>query len=193
MVAKALTAGRTLVQIDQREAERELVRRAQCRDTAAFEALYRRHSGNVYGLCLRMLCDHGAAEDCMQEAFVQAWKNLPGFHGDSSIGTWLHRIAVNQVLMLRRRGQAKKRHLEAVGQDWAVDVATDGQSPRPGTQIDLERAVGSLPQGARDVFVLCAVNGYSYEETSTFLGVAVGTCKAQLHRARRLLKERLDK
>ena len=177
----------------QREVERQLVKRAQRRDAAAFEAIYRRHYGNVYGLCLRMLYDHGAAEDCMQETFVQAWKNLSGFKGDSSLGTWLHRIAVNQVLMLRRRGQAQKRHLEAVGQDWAVDIASDERSPRPGTQIDLERAVGGLPQGARDVFVLCAVNGYSYEETSSFLGIAVGTCKAQLHRARRLLKERLDK
>ncbi len=173
--------------------DRQLVNRARMNDAAAFEALYRRHSGNVFGLCLRLTCDRATAEDCTQETFVQAWRNLDGFKGESAIGTWLHRIAVNQVLMLRRRGQAQKRHLEAVGQDWAVDVAADGKSPQPGTQVDLERAVSSLPQGARDVFVLCAVNGYSYEETSSFLGVAVGTCKAQLHRARRLLKERLDR
>ena len=172
--------------------ETELLQRARERDTRAFEALYRQHSGNVYGLCLRMLSDTGTAEDCTQETFVQAWKNLHGFKGQSGFGTWLHRIAVNQVLMLRRRGQAQKRHLEAVGQDWAVHIAADPVSEKPGSQIDLEYAVGSLPQGARDVFVLCAVNGYSYEETSKFLGVAVGTCKAQLHRARRLLKERLD-
>ncbi|MFK8017624.1 MAG: RNA polymerase sigma factor [Gammaproteobacteria bacterium] len=173
--------------------ESELLQLARERDTQAFETLYRRHCGNVYGLCLRMLSDTGTAEDCTQETFVQAWKNLQGFKGESGFGTWLHRIAVNQVLMLRRRGQAQKRHLEAVGQDWAVDVTADPVSSKPASQMDLEYAVGSLPQGARDVFVLCAVNGYSYEETSNFLGVAVGTCKAQLHRARRLLKERLDR
>ncbi len=175
-----------------REQETLLLKRARAQDAGAFETLYRQHSGNVYGLCLRMLSDTGTAEDCTQETFVQAWKNLGAFKGDSGFGTWLHRIAVNQVLMLRRRGQAQKRHLEAVGQDWAVDVTADPVSVKPGSQMDLEKAVRSLPPGARDVFVLCAVNGYSYEETSGFLGVAVGTCKAQLHRARRLLKERLD-
>lgn len=187
-----MNAGIQLQQVAN-EAEHQLVKRARNHDVAAFETLYQRHCGNVYGLCLRLTSDRSTAEDCTQETFVQAWKNLGGFKGESGLGTWLHRIAVNQVLMLRRRGQAQKRHLEAVGQDWAVDVAADGKSPRPGAQMDLERAVGSLPQGARDVFVLCAVNGYSYEETSNFLGVAVGTCKAQLHRARRLLKERLDR
>ena len=176
-----------------RAEETELLDRARANDTQAFELLYRRHSGNVYGLCLRMLCDTGSAEDCTQETFVQAWRKLDGFKGDSGFGTWLHRIAVNQVLMLRRRGQAQKRHLEAVGQDWAVDVTADPVTAQPASQMDLEKAVGSLPQGARDVFVLCAINGYSYEETSGYLGVAVGTCKAQLHRARRLLKERLDR
>ena len=177
------------VAIDQ---DKQLVQRARDNDAGAFEQLYTRHRGKVYGLCLRLTADRATAEDCTQETFVQAWKNLAGFKGEAGVGTWLHRIAVNQVLMLRRRGQAQKRHLEAVGQDWAVDVAPDVTSAKPGTQVDLERAVSSLPQGARDVFVLCAINGYSYEETSNFLGVAVGTCKAQLHRARRLLKERLD-
>lgn len=176
-----------------RSEETELLNRARANDALAFESLYRRHSGNVYGLCLRMLSDTGTAEDCTQETFVQAWRNLNGFKGDSGFGTWLHRIAVNQVLMLRRRGQAQKRHLEAVGQDWAVDVTADPVTAQPASQMDMEKAVRSLPQGARDVFVLCAINGYSYEETSGFLGVAVGTCKAQLHRARRLLKERLDR
>lgn len=186
-----MAAGVRLVSVNC-DSERDLVKRAQKQDIPAFEALYRQHCGNVYGLCLRLLSDTGSAEDCAQETFVQAWKNLAGFKGDSGFGTWLHRIAVNQVLMLRRRGQAQKRHLEAVGQDWAVDVAADPRREQPGTQMDLEMAVRSLPPGARDVFVLCAVNGFSYEETSKCLGVAVGTCKAQLHRARQLLKERLD-
>lgn len=184
--------GAQVLNMDRSE-ETQLLRLARQRDAGAFETLYRQHCGNVYGLCLRMLNDSGTAEDCTQETFVQAWKKLDGFKGDSGFGTWLHRIAVNQVLMLRRRGQAQKRHLEAVGQDWAVDVASDPTSAKPGSQMDLENAVRSLPPGARNVFVLCAVNGYSYEETSDFLGVAVGTCKAQLNRARRLLKERLDR
>ena len=176
---------------DSVEDERLLIKRASERNHKAFEALYRRHVGRVYAVCLRMLADQAAAEDCTQEAFVQAWNKLPAFRGDSAFGTWMHQIAVNQVLMLRRRGNTAKRQLEAVGQDWAIDVAADPGQARPDRQMDLEQAVSRLPEGARDVFVLTVVNGFSHEEAAGQLGVAVGTCKAQLHRARRLLKEQL--
>lgn len=173
------------------EDEQLLIRRAQQHNAPAFEALYRRYVGRVYAVCLRMLCERGAAEDCTQETFVQAWNKLTAFRGDSAFSTWLHQIAVNQVLMLRRKGQSQKRQLELVGQDWAVEVAADPCSEEPDRQLDIEQALERLPRGARDVFVLTVVNGYSHEEAAGLLGVAAGTCKAQLHRARRLLREQL--
>lgn len=182
------------------EAEREtvsgdepLVMRARAGDIAAFEALYRRYAGRIHGLCLRMTGSPPAAEDCVQETFVQAWQNLGRFEGRSAFGTWLHRIAVNRVLSTQRAEKRRPVMLVAAGEDgedpWgAAPGATD-----PGTDVDLERAIASLPDGARNVFVLQAVCGYTHEETAGMLGVAVGTCKAQLHRARRLLGERLER
>lgn len=168
-----------------------LVRKAAKGDTVAFEALYRRHEGRVYALCIRMLGDTGKAEDCVQETFVQAWRRLDSFQGRSAFGTWLHRIAVNQVLTMQRKDSRHPRFLQI------IEERTDGPDTGPrtrdgGLQMDLESVIRSLPEGARNVFVLYAVHGYSHEETAAMLGVAVGTCKAQLHRARRLLADRLD-
>jgi RNA polymerase sigma-70 factor (ECF subfamily) len=156
----------------------------------AFEELYREHVGRVYGLCLRMTSDHALAEDLTQETFVQAWRNLPRFEARSSFGTWLHRIAVNAVL-----GQARRRS-ELLGDTGTIeqqlgDVLADEAAGEPGSTRDLEAAIAALPPGARYVLVLAGVYGYSHEETSAMLGVAVGTCKAQLHRARKLLRQRL--
>jgi len=168
-----------------------LVKTAARGDAAAFETLYRRHEGRVYALCLRMTGDKSKAEDCVQETFVQAWRRLSSFEGRSAFGTWLHRIAVNQVLTLQRKTARHPAFLEIVEERTeepdAARRARDG-----GLQMDLESVIGSLPDGARNVFVLHAVHGYSHEETAEMLGVAVGTCKAQLHRARRLLAERLN-
>ncbi len=174
-------------------ADESLVERSRAGDTAAFEALYRRYAGRIHGLCLRMTGSRATAEDCVQEAFVQAWQNLERFEGRSAFGTWLHRIAVNRVLSSQRAERRRPVMLVAAGEDgedpWgAAPGATD-----PGTDMDLERAIASLPDGARNVFVLQAVCGFSHEETAGMLGVAVGTCKAQLHRARQLLEERLDR
>lgn len=169
-----------------------LVQQAKAGQLDAFETLYRRHQGRVYALCLRMTGSRDQAEDCLQEAFVQAWRRLSGFQGRSAFGTWLYRIAVNQVLSLQRKEARRPGFVEI------VDDRTQTPVDRPGPQdagltMDLEEAVGSLPPGARNVFVLNAVHGYSHEETAKMLGVAIGTCKAQLHRARRLLAERLDR
>jgi RNA polymerase sigma-70 factor (ECF subfamily) len=158
--------------------------------TAAFEDLYREHVGRVYGLCLRMTADHALAEDLTQETFVQAWRNLSRFEARSSFSTWLHRIAVNAVL-----GQARRRS-ELLGDTGTIeqqlsDVLQDETTGEPGSTRDLETAIAALPPGARHVLVLAGVYGYSHEETSAMLGVAVGTCKAQLHRARKLLRQRL--
>jgi RNA polymerase sigma-70 factor (ECF subfamily) len=156
-------------------------------DASAFEALYRRHAPRVYGLCLRMTGHVATAEDCVQDTFVAAWRALPDFEGRSAFASWLHRIAVNAVLA-RRRGAAAR--LESTVDDPAALAALAGgveQAPA----LDLERAILALPEGARDALVLVAIQGHSHEDAAEYLGIAVGTCKAQLHRARRLLTERL--
>jgi len=170
--------------------ERRLVEAAVSGSVAAFESLYRLHLGRVYGLCLRMTGHRETAEDCAQEAFIQAWRNLPRFQARASFGTWLHRIAVNAVL-----GQARRRS-ERVGKDASIedelaDTLADGSVGDTGAGMDVEAAIARLPPGARHVLVLAGVYGYSHEETADMLGVAVGTCKAQLHRARQLLGRRL--
>jgi RNA polymerase sigma-70 factor (ECF subfamily) len=156
-------------------------------DVGAFEAIYRRHAPRVYGLCLRMTGHAATAEDCVQDTFVAAWRALPKFEGRSGFTTWLHRIAVNAVLA-RRRGAAARLEI-TVDDPEALAALLGGVEQAPA--LDLERAIQSLPEGARDVLVLVALYGHSHEDAAECLGIAVGTCKAQLHRARRLLTERL--
>lgn len=167
--------------------ERRLLENARKGDSAAFETIYRTHVGRVYGLCLRMLQDPAAAEDCAQEAFISAWRNLKSFEGRSSLGTWLHRIAVNAVLGRTRRREPVIHTAEPeefAGAD--LPALADSMDV-----LDLEQLIATLPTGARHVLVLQGVYGYTHEETAAFLGIAVGTCKAQLHRARKLLTERM--
>lgn len=169
-----------------------LVRKAKAGDLGAFEALYRRHEGRIYALCLRMTGARDAAEDCMQEAFVAAWRRLGSFQERSAFGTWLHRIAVNQVLSLQRKEGRRPPQLEIVEERLQPGDDRPGERDA-GLQMDLEEAIQSLPEGARNVFVLYSVHGYSHDEAAEMLGVAAGTCKAQLHRARKLLAERLNR
>jgi len=169
--------------------ETALIQRARKGDTHAFERLYREYSGRVYGLCLRMTRDPSAAEDCTQEAFINAWRALDRFETRSAFGTWLHRIAVNEVLTHSRNHGTRSE-----SDDDAVMSASDDERARDvdaGDVMDMERALATLPEGSRHVVVLQAVYGYSHEEVADMLGVAVGTCKAQLHRGRKLLRERL--
>jgi RNA polymerase sigma-70 factor (ECF subfamily) len=165
-----------------------LLQRARRGDTHAFERLYREHIGRVYGLCLRMTRDPGHAEDCAQETFINAWRALDRFETRSSITTWLHRIAVNVVLGKRRRFAPKTESLdethESADFDWSLDTPVEVN--------EIETAIAGLPEGARDVLVLSGIYGYSHLETAEMLGVAEGTCKAQLHRARKLLRDRLN-
>jgi RNA polymerase sigma-70 factor, ECF subfamily len=165
-----------------------LIQRARRGDTHAFERLYREFSGRVYGLCLRMTRDPSSAEDCAQEAFINAWRALDRFETRSSFSTWLHRIAVNVVLGKRRRasfGAEASLESEALEEtEWSLDT--------PVEEGEIEAAIAGLPDGARDVLVLSGIYGYSHGETAQMLGVAEGTCKAQLHRARKLLQERLN-
>ena len=168
-----------------------LVAAARKGDMKAFERLYRLHSGKVMGLCLRMTRRRDVAEDCVQQTFIRAWRSLAAFEGRSAFGTWLHRIAVNEVLTFQRNHGTRA---ESDGE--AVEDAQDApvESPRgydSGEVMDVERALATLPPGSRHVVVLQTVYGYSHEEVADMLGIAVGTCKAQLHRGRRLLRERM--
>ncbi|HTV95789.1 MAG TPA: RNA polymerase sigma factor [Steroidobacteraceae bacterium] len=151
-------------------------------DLRAFETVYRHFAPRIYGLCLRLTGQREAAEDCTQESFVAAWRALGRFQRRSLFSTWLQRIAIRTVLA-RRRGLRAVRELgEPAG--GLPDVADPGGASPP---IDLERAIAALPDGARDVLVLVGIYGYSHGEAAAALGVAEGTCKAQLHRARGLL------
>jgi len=154
-------------------------------DLTAFESLYRHYAPRVYGLCLRLTGQREAAEDCTQESFVAAWRALGRFEMRSRFSTWLQRIAIRTALA-RRRGLRAVREIAEPAAGFAEAAAPDGSPP-----LDLERAIGSLPEGARDVLVLVAIYGYSHSEAAGALGVAEGTCKAQLHRARGLLSEAL--
>ena len=167
--------------------EGALVQRACAGDTRAFERLYREHSGRVYGLCLRMTRDAQLAEDCTQDTFINAWRALAKFETRSSLSTWLHRIAVNVSLAKRRKSpqvEPVPEDDEGVATQWTVETPVEVQ--------EIESAIGALPDGARDALVLHALYGYSHGEAAQMLGIAEGTCKAQLHRARKLLRERLD-
>src|SRR5262245_61887417 len=167
-----------------------LIERARRGDSRAFERLYRDHVGRVHGLCLRMTRNPDQAADCAQDTFIKAWKALPKFEARSSFSTWLHRIAVNTVLE-KRRGPA---NAEVPVED-PTESETDVQAvlDSPVEEEELEAAIQSLPQGARDALVLCGVYGYEHSEAAGMLGIAVGTCKAQLHRARGLLRDRLER
>jgi len=167
--------------------ERTLINQAQRSDARAFEALYRMHVDRVYGVCLRMTGNVSEAEDCAQEAFIQAWNKLKKFRGDSAFSTWLHRIAVNAVLGRMRKSKREEDRIAATTDLVAPGIET-GDS---GDMRDLSAAVDRLPEGARHVFVLHAVYGYSHDETGEMLGIATGTSKAQMHRARRLLAQQL--
>ncbi len=168
--------------------EADWIDRAQRSDSQAFESLYRMHIDKVYGLCLRMTGNVSEAEDCAQEAFIQAWNKLDRFRGDSAFATWLHRIAVNAVLGRMRKSKREQDRIQIAAQE-SSSPASIGDS---GELRDLSDAVDKLPQGARHVFVLYAVYGYSHDEASNMLGIAPGTSKAQLHRARRLLAQQLE-
>ena len=169
--------------------ERTLVTRAQRGDVAAFEALYREHSGRVFALCLRLSADRTVARELAQDVFVRAWDALPEFRGEAGLGTWLHRIAVNEMLM-RERSERRRGARTSANEDVEAELAAPAVDV--GAAIDLERAIASLPPGVRRAFVLHDVEGYSHQEIADMTGLAAGTLRAQLHRARQLLTRRLE-
>ena len=160
-------------------------------DRAAFETLYTRHRNRVFALVWR-LCggDHGLAEDLLQEAFVRAWQKLDSFRGDSRFATWLHRLTVN-VALSDRRIRVRRLERETALEGAAERTASGAQDVYAGTNMDLEQAISRLPERARTVLVLFDVEGYSHAEIAELAGMAVGSSKAQLHRARKLLRKAL--
>lgn len=169
--------------------EAGLVRRAQEGDTSAFEELYRLNMRRIYALCFRLAGERTLAEELTQDVFVRAWQKIGSFRGESAFSSWLYPLAVNVALSERR---TRMRRLARV---FPTDDPTVFEKPttteRPDVALDLEKAMAQLPPGARSVFVLHDVEGLRHEEIAKLTGVAEGTSKAQLHRARKLLREAL--
>jgi RNA polymerase sigma-70 factor (ECF subfamily) len=174
---------------DQLGNRENLVDRAAHGDVGAFEELYRENISRVYLLCLRMCGDQSLAEELAQETFIRAWQKLGSFRGDSAFTTWLHRVTVNVVLGDRRSTARREARVKPVGDDLPVDLAAS--EPSPGQALDLERSIAALPDGARRIFVLHDIEGYRHKEIARLTGLAEGTSKAQLHRARKLLRKAL--
>jgi RNA polymerase sigma-70 factor (ECF subfamily) len=171
------------------------VARAATGDRLAFERLYRGHVNRVFSLCARMVTDRVRAEELTQDVFVRAWEKLHLFRGESSFATWLHRLAVNVVLNDRKTEGRKRSRFEEEDEENGMDAFTGvvGMPLAPGDLLDLEAAITRLPPGARRVFTLHDVEGYKHEEIAEMLGVTTGATKAQLHRARLLLREALNR
>jgi len=159
-------------------------------DRVAFERLYRANMNRVFSICARMVSDRTAAEELTQDVFVRAWEKIGQFRGESAFSTWLHRMAVNVVLN-SRKGEGKRQ--SRIDQDEDRLDTLPGRSGIPGLRMDLENAIATLPPGAKRVFILHDVEGYKHEEIATMLGVTSGGSKAQLHRARMLLRGALNR
>jgi len=177
------------VEDDRRKSEWRLVEAARAGDLVAFERLYRENERRVFALCLRLSSDATLAEELTQDVFVRAWKKLDSFRGESAFSSWLYPIAVNTALSERRSRQRRLARIVPTEDPAALERPQPPPAPEAG--FDLEKAMAKLPPGARSVFVLHDVEGRTHEEIATLLGLATGTSKAQLHRARRLLREAL--
>ena len=177
-----------------RLSEAEAIELAKQGDAAAFELLYNLHKRRVYSLCLRMTANTAAAEDLTQEAFLQLFRKIGTFRGESAFSTWLHRMAVNVVLM-----QLRKKGLPVVPLE--ENIETEEESPRkePGAddprlagsidRMQLQRSIESLPPGYRMIFLLHDVEGYEHNEIAEMVGCSIGNSKSQLHKARMKLRE----
>jgi len=178
--------------------EAEAIRFAQAGNAAAFESLYRLHNRRVYSLCLRMVGNTAEAEDLTQEAFLQLFRKIATFRGESAFSTWLHRLAVNVVLMRLRKKSATESSLDEMTEpdeesggprrDLGMpDLRLSGSIDR----VNLQRAVDQLPPGYKAVFVLHDVQGYEHNEIAEIMDCSIGNSKSQLHKARMRLRELL--
>ena len=171
----------------------DLVDSAREGDRFAFEQLYRKHRDRIYALLWRLSGgDAALAEDLLQESFVRAWQKLGSFRGESRFGTWLHRLSANVGLSDRRSRMRRVQH-ETELSDSADRTAVGARDVSAGHRMDLEQAIAKLPERARTVLVLYDIEGYSHAEIAEATGMAVGSSKAQLHRARKLVRENLSK
>lgn len=180
--------------------DRELARRAASGDERAFETLYERHSGRVFALCMRMSGSRQQAAELTQDVWVKLWQKLGSFRGESALSSWIHRLTVNHVLTNARGEQRRHMHERPESgsptddHERGVAVREPSVSPKSVEDaIDLENAIAALPPRARTVFVLHDVEGYQHDEIAKLTGTAEGTCRAQLHRARKLLMEVLER
>ena len=174
--------------------DRDLALRAQAGDMRSFEAMFGRHAGRTFALCLRMTGDRQRARELAHDAFVRAWERLGSYKGEAAFGTWLHRVTVN-VILEAARSQRRREARVALADDTDDDVqAAPELTPADvGDRIDLERAIAKLPPNARQVFVLHDVEGFRHDEIADRMSIAPGTVRAHLHRARKLLMAWLDR
>jgi RNA polymerase sigma-70 factor, ECF subfamily len=179
---------------DVRAADFELARRCQTGDAQAFEELYRQHAGRLYNLVFRMVGSPQEADDLLQDVFLQAHRKLSSFRGDSSLATWLYRLGMNHCLDYLRGRQAKMGRatdsLDEAGM--AEPIAPGPVVPVAVSRLDLERAIGRLPEGCRAAFLLHDVEGFDHREVGRILGVSEGTSKSQVHKARMKLRAMLS-
>jgi len=161
-------------------------------DRQAFERLYRIHANRVFSICARMSGSRVMGEELTQDVFVRTWEKLPQFRGESAFSTWLHRLAVNVVLNARKTESKRASRTEQsdVEDDRRDEMA---RAPLHIERMDLQDAISKLPEGARRIFVLHDVEGYKHEEIAGMMGITSGGSKAQLHRARLLLREALER
>ena len=162
-------------------------------DRQAFERIYRSHVNRVFSVCVRMSGDRVLAEELTQDVFVRAWSKLSLYRGESAFSTWLHRLAVNVVLNARKTEGRRRGRFSAESDEVDEAAPAFARTAPAGISIDLEAAVAALPPGARRVFVLHDIEGYKHEEIATMLDITSGGSKAQLHRARLLLREALER
>jgi RNA polymerase sigma-70 factor (ECF subfamily) len=175
------------------EALAPVIRLAQQGDATAFEQIYREHVGRVYAICLRIAADPARAEELTQDVFVRLWEKLGSFRGESAFTSWLHRLAVNVALGERRSEGRRTKRVLPVEDLTLYEGEGRAAASDPGAKMDLERALATLPAGARTVFVMHDVEGYGHAEIAEITGRAEGTSKALLHRARKLLREALGR
>ena len=190
IVGKAVSGQRGVTVPTSKETELDLVERCRRGELGAFETLYRQHSGRLFSLAVRRLGNPADAEDLLQEIFLTAHRKLESFRGDSALGTWLYRLAMNQILD-HVRSRAARTGQMTDGLDDATllaDASGHRLADRAITRIDLERALAELPEGCRAAFVLHDVEGLEHREVSEVLGIAEGTSKSQVHKARLRLR-----
>jgi len=176
-----------------KSADLELVDRCRGGDTAAFEELYRQHAGRLFNLAFRMGGPQ-AAEDLLQEIFLLAYRKLDGFRGESTLATWLYRLAMNHCLdHLRGRQAQMGRVTDSLDDESAAEPVAGAPLAGPLTRMELERAIGRLPAGCRAAFLLHDVEGFEHKEIARMLGVSEGTSKSQVHKARLKLRAMLGR